>query len=205
VPQTQREIEQAASKLLQNKDTAAAIDAYTARIHSDMEPAKGDIIPTANTTGDQSKAVTESTAQPIDDDLPLTVSEVVISIITLITISVVIALILRFAYRSFLVIWVKFTSTASTCSNNLTHKAHEVRALWFLIVLRGRLLVRAATYIMALQQDGATTDSANRVASSIDSFAANKLRSWAMTHVYESFSGSRLALISEARLRGFNG
>lgn len=93
------------------------------------------------------------------------------------------------------------TSKVSACLTALSKIAGTI----MFFVLRGRLIVQASTYLMALAQPYATPETANRTAHSIDTFAAMQLITGALHHSNELFNGSRLALISEARLQGFSG
>lgn len=101
--------------------------------------------------------------------------------------------------------WTKLKNITSTLSGPFTARAGYLRLAWFLLAKRGKITVRASTYIMALAQHDATPEIANRLAFSIDSYAAYQLRPAALYHLNEAYSGSRLAMISEARLRGFRG
>lgn len=210
---TQADIAEAARRL-RNVD----ISRYVEGVQSDAAPIEDTIpAPATKETGAKPAYFTEVVpaalretnivAKPASPTKKGTASagDILLAIIMLVVASIAIAWVLRLLYRCVMAIWSRLTTTASTCSTAISHKVGEVGAIWFLVVLRGRLIVRASTYLMALQQDGATTASANRLASSIDSFAANQLRNGAMYHVNEVFNGSRLAMISEARLRGFKG
>ncbi len=101
--------------------------------------------------------------------------------------------------------YIKLKNMTSTLLRPLTARASYVRLVWFLLAKRGKITVRASTYLMALAEADATPEAANRLAFSIDSYAAYQLRSSAIYHLNEVYSGSRLAMISEARLRGFAG
>lgn len=78
-------------------------------------------------------------------------------------------------------------------------------AFWYWSMIRGRLLVRASTYLMSLERPDATPELANRLALSIDHYATKELMQGSLFHCQEVFNGRQLALISEARLRGFRG
>lgn len=78
-------------------------------------------------------------------------------------------------------------------------------AFWYWSLLRGRLLVRASTYLMHMERPDATPELCNRLALSVDLYAAKQLAPGALYHCREVFGGHQLALISEARLQGFIG
>lgn len=127
-------------------------------------------------------------------------------------VAILIALLLRALWRllkrlcnMLIMLWTGLTVRVFSCLNALKQTSSIIEAAWFIFALRGRLTVRASTYLMVLSQTGATRYSANKLALSIDSFAATHLRNAAMYHVNEVFGGSRLSLISEARLQGFLG
>lgn len=101
--------------------------------------------------------------------------------------------------------WVKLKSMTPTLLSPLTASSSYLNLTWFLLAKRGKITVRASTYLMAIAQNDATPETANRLAFSIDSYAAYQLRTAALYHLNEAYSGSRLAMISEARLRGFRG
>lgn len=79
-----------------------------------------------------------------------------------------------------------------------------VCAVWYYSMLRGRLTVRASTYLMLISE-GNSEDHANKIALAVDLFAANQLKNGAMYHVNEVYGGRQLALIADARLQGFKG
>jgi len=72
------------------------------------------------------------------------------------------------------------------------------------LIKNGKLTVRASTYLVLLHS-GSTQMDANRAALSIDTYAAKGLMLGALQHVASSYNGIRLALISDARLKGFLG
>jgi hypothetical protein len=154
---------------------------------------------------EQANVIYNGTLQPAEQSSPTSITGIALSIIMLVVAVIVLVLLLRLIVDCIRALLGRVTATASTCTTAISKRAEDVGSVWFLTVLRGRLVVRASTYLMALSQEDATTISANRLASSIDTYAANQLRHGAMFHVNEVFNGSRLALISEARLRGFNG
>jgi len=78
-------------------------------------------------------------------------------------------------------------------------------AFWWWSMIRGRLFVRASTYLMYMTRPDATPELCNGVALSLDHFAAKELMPGALYHCRELFNGHQLALISEARLQGFRG
>lgn len=79
-----------------------------------------------------------------------------------------------------------------------------IAGLWYFSMIRGRLSVRAAAYLLALE-NGASPQEANRFALSIDMYEAAKRKNEVMYCVQQVYGGSQLALISEARLMGFIG
>lgn len=101
--------------------------------------------------------------------------------------------------------WLKLKNITSALLHPLTSRASYLRLAWFLLAKRGKITVRASTYLMALAQTDTTPETANRLAFSIDSYAAYHLRTAALYHLNEVYNGSRLAMISEARLKGFRG
>lgn len=78
-------------------------------------------------------------------------------------------------------------------------------AFWWWSMIRGRLLVRASTYLMHMTRPDATPELCNGLALSIDLHAAKELMPGSLYHCRELFNGHQLSLISEARLRGFRG
>ena len=78
-------------------------------------------------------------------------------------------------------------------------------SVWWYFKLKGRRIAKAYTYLMIIKRPGATEDSANRIALSIDMFGANQLKPLTMLHVNEVFNGNKQALISKARSQGFRG
>lgn len=78
-------------------------------------------------------------------------------------------------------------------------------AFWYWSLLRGRLLVRASTYLMHMERPGATPELCNKLAFSIDFYSTSRQTQSALHHARVAFGGHQLALISEARLRGFCG
>jgi len=78
-------------------------------------------------------------------------------------------------------------------------------AFWYWSLLRGRLLVRASAYLTHMKRPDATPELCNRLALSIDLYAAKELMPGSLFHCQELFNGRQLALISEARLQGFRG
>lgn len=127
------------------------------------------------------------------------------TILTLVMASIIIALMLKAVLFCFRCIWATFASTSANISKAVTERTGYIRLTWFLLAKRGKVTVRASTYLMALAQTNTTPETANRLAFSIDSYAAYHLRAAALHHLNETYKGSRLALISEARLRGFTG
>lgn len=93
----------------------------------------------------------------------------------------------------------------SNCLSGCKTALYKLSGLVVFFVLRGKLTVQASTYLLALAQHEATPEMANRTAQSIDTYAALQLIAGALHHSNEVFNGSRLALISEARLCGFRG
>lgn len=79
-----------------------------------------------------------------------------------------------------------------------------IGAAWYYASLRGRLTVRAYTYLSELSYGG-TEEAANKLALSIDLHAASKLSGIAMEHVKYTYAGNQSAMISHARLKGFRG
>lgn len=79
-----------------------------------------------------------------------------------------------------------------------------VCTIWYYSIQRGRLVVRAAAYIIGLAE-GSSPEDANSFASSIDTFSASKRKQEVMSFVHAAYGGSQLALISEARPLGFIG
>lgn len=77
-------------------------------------------------------------------------------------------------------------------------------AVWYFFMTRARLLVRAFVFIDCVVQ-GNTVEHANRLAARVDMHASNQLRGEAMLYVNGMFNGKQLALISHARLLGYNG
>lgn len=78
--------------------------------------------------------------------------------------------------------------------------------LWYWALIRGRRFVRAHVYLMYLDgAEGATPEICNRRALSVDTYAAKQLAPVALYHCQEVYGGIRIALVSEARLRGFSG
>lgn len=80
-----------------------------------------------------------------------------------------------------------------------------VAAVWWYFKLRGLRLARAYTYLMILKRDGSTEASSNRIAISVDMYAANQLKTTSLRHVVTEYKGSRSALIAEAKSKGFRG
>jgi len=78
-------------------------------------------------------------------------------------------------------------------------------AFYWWTMLRAKLFVQASTYLLQLDISGLSPEHANRLALSIDLYAAKALTQGALCHCQELFCGKQLALISEARLRGFRG
>jgi len=128
------------------------------------------------------------------------------TILTLVMVSIIIALLLQATLFCCKCIWTTFASTSASISKALTDKTEYIRFTWFLLAKRGKVTIRASTYLMALDTQADTTpETANRLAFSIDSYAAYQLRTAALYHLNQAYSGSRLAMISEARFRGFRG
>lgn len=92
----------------------------------------------------------------------------------------------------------------ATCITMLLSVFSVIGLIKFLL-LRGRLTVRASAYMLALSQQNATPELANKLAMSIDTYAARQLQSETSFHLNEFYNGNRVALISAARLHGFNG
>jgi hypothetical protein len=103
-------------------------------------------------------------------------------------------------------------------SNNLTLVSQEVIAMslilclvlaaggfWYWTLIRGRRFVRASIYLMYMEHPDATPELCNKRALSVDTYAAQQLTPGALVHCQEMFGGIRVALVSEARLQGFNG
>ena len=76
-----------------------------------------------------------------------------------------------------------------------------VGAVWYYAVSRGRLTVRAYTYLNALASGN--TEEANQLARRVDSYAAGRMSEIAMDHVKYAYAGNQSAMISRARLKGF--
>jgi len=83
--------------------------------------------------------------------------------------------------------------------------AVAVIGVWRHFRLKERRIARAFTFLAILKRDGSTVDSSNRMALTIDMFAANQLKPRTTLHIDEVFNGNHLALISEARAQGFRG
>ena len=113
-------------------------------------------------------------------------------------------LLIRGLWRFLKVLWEKISSGCVAGVMTLKPVSEALGMALFIYVFRGRLTVRAAGYIIAIE-DGATPYEANAFASSIDSFAATKRMPEVMTCVQQMYGGSKLALISEARLMGYRG
>lgn len=79
----------------------------------------------------------------------------------------------------------------------------ELGRRWF-ILFKGKLTVRASTYLIKVSC-GATQEEANRIALSIDTYAAQKLIAPTLQHVASDYNGLQAALVSAARLKGFLG
>lgn len=80
-----------------------------------------------------------------------------------------------------------------------------VVGVWRYSKLKVRRVARAYTFLTILGRSGSTVDSSNRIASTIDMFAANQLKEPIMLHVVDVFEGSQQALLLEARAKGFRG
>lgn len=80
-----------------------------------------------------------------------------------------------------------------------------VIGVWRHFRLKERRIARAYTFLTILKRDGSTVDSSNRMALTIDMFAANQLKARTALHIDKVFNGKHLALISEARAQGFRG
>lgn len=78
-------------------------------------------------------------------------------------------------------------------------------AFWWYAKRREMLLARAYTYLVILKRPGSTVESSNWVTHSIDMYGARQIRKAIREHVDEVYSGSRAALIAEARAQGFLG
>ncbi len=77
--------------------------------------------------------------------------------------------------------------------------------VWWYFKLRGRLLVRAYTYLVLQKRPGATMESSNWMALSIDMYAANQVQQAMREYMDQAYGGSRTALLAEARAQGFRG
>ncbi|TGU70314.1 hypothetical protein E4633_19190 [Geomonas terrae] len=95
-------------------------------------------------------------------------------------------------------------TTCRTCLMSIPLTIKLIK-LSFFFAFRGKITVRASTYLIMLSLPDATPESANKLALSIDTYAAKELLPGTLSHLNEMFNGSHLALISEARLRGFHG
>lgn len=78
-------------------------------------------------------------------------------------------------------------------------------AVYVWSMFRAKLFIQASTFLMYMSRPDVTPEIANGIALSIDLFAAKELAPGARHHCQELFNGQQLALISEARLRGFRG
>lgn len=149
------------------------------------------------------KPVTKEEAAIRDNTSPLVLNDDT-SIITVLATAIAIIwflLLLRYLLKKpFAFIAIKLSNCIAAMS-----KYSSVVALFWFFALRGRLTVRASRYLMALSQPDATPELANRLALSIDTYAAKQLLPETRYHLNEVFNGNRLALISEARLQGFSG
>lgn len=76
-------------------------------------------------------------------------------------------------------------------------------AFWYYMMLRGRKAVRAYFYLCALD-DNIPEDEANGIASRIDLAAASRFQADTLNFVNSIYGGSQLAMISQARISGFN-
>lgn len=126
-----------------------------------------------------------------------------------ITGSVLFSVILFFLFRMMLKYWLtrfgNFISSLVSSVLSVLYKFFEPIRLLLFFVQRGKLTARASTYLIALEQPDATQLFANKLALSIDTYAAKELLPGTIYHLNEVFNGNKLALISEARLRGFIG
>lgn len=76
-----------------------------------------------------------------------------------------------------------------------------IGGLWWLSISRASLAVRAYVYLAEVN-GGNTAEEANLIAARIDTHAASSLAPSAME--YARMTGGQLAMISQARQRGFN-
>lgn len=111
--------------------------------------------------------------------------------------------ILKSILSSFKMLLSKVTSILSNFICGLLSAFASAGTFWFL-VNRGKLTVRAAGYLLSLE-DGMSQYDANRFAFSIDTYAASKRKHEVMFCVQQAYGGSRSALISNARFMGFLG
>lgn len=77
--------------------------------------------------------------------------------------------------------------------------------IWRNYMLKERRAARAYTYLVILSREGSTEASSNRIALSIDLYAAKQLKQEIALHVNERYRGSLPALMSEAQSKGFRG
>ncbi|NVN89645.1 MAG: hypothetical protein HXX11_03500 [Desulfuromonadales bacterium] len=77
--------------------------------------------------------------------------------------------------------------------------------VWRYSKLKIRRIARAYTFLTILGRNGSTVDSSNRIAATIDMFAAKQLKEPVAVHVDNVFKGSPQALLSEAKTKGFRG
>lgn len=111
---------------------------------------------------------------------------------------------LKMTWELFIMLWYGLINKVAACLTTLLKPFAAIGTIWF-FALRGRLTVRASTYLMALSQPNATPELCNRLALSIDTYAAKQLLPETRYHLNSVFNGNSLALISEARLQGFIG
>lgn len=196
---TQSEIDAAASNLMRDPKVKAKLDAYAKQaedsakpIHDTTIPAKEQQTGTINST-----STTEQTPE-------LTTGETILVCAFIITAIIASVVVLRIMYNWATAILRGFNKGAASCAEPASKKAGGLKAACFL-AMRGKLVVRASTYLMALSRPDTTLEMANTLAASIDFYAAYQLRAAALYHLNDAYNGSRLAMISEARLRGFRG
>lgn len=125
-------------------------------------------------------------------------------IIAVICFAIAVLRLLRTTYDFLVLLCCWLAKKVSACVAMLTNACSFI-ALFGFLVLRGRLTVRASSYLLAMSRPNATPELCNRLALSIDAYAAKQLLPETRYYLNEFFNGNRLALISEARLQGFMG
>jgi len=77
--------------------------------------------------------------------------------------------------------------------------------VWWFFNMRVIRLARAYTYLRILARAGSTPESSNRIALSIDMYAANQMKPTTTSHVNDVYQGSQPALLADAKSKGFHG